>query len=261
VSKSEANILQASCYQPAPEFCDIRNLVSDTANPQISALIIPKMKQMRSKTITLARVDCSYQSGNKVRFLPVDLFKRFLEHSVEISEFEVSSCFDLEKLFGSELSDAEHLRKLKISNTNLQHIDQSSFEKLINVYSLDLSSNKIGGLEENVFMNLNKMSYLDLSNNNLRCFPGNLLKHNVILRHLQLQNNNLEFIEIPLEIGKGLRYANFEYNKCMSKTFVSSYGSFDDFVSQKCYEQTDECTNMLEVVPLYKEDKYFLYSL
>jgi hypothetical protein len=256
---SEANLLQAYCYQPAPEFCDIRNLVSDTANAQISGLIIPQMKQMRSKTITLARVNC--QSGNKVRFLPVDLFKRFLEHSVKISEFEVSSCSDLEKLYGSELSDAEHLRKLKISNTNLQHIDQNSFEKLINVFSLDLSSNKIGNLEENVFMNMEKMSFLDLSNNNLRCFPGNLLKHNVILRHLQLQNNNLEFIEIPQQIGKSLKYANFENNKCMSDTFVSSYLSFDDFVSQECFEPTAECTNMLEVLPLFKEDEYFLYSL
>lgn len=255
----QADKVPVFCYQAAARSCEIKNLDLDQESTRIDRVVIPQIKsaeQFRSATITSVRIECSYQTGNNVKFMPVDLFARFLEHDVKIKELILISCENLEKLIGNEFSDADNLEVLKISKTNLNEIDESSFEKFINVYSLDLSDNQIESLESFLLMNMQKLSSLNLSNNKLQCLPAQLLKHTTILRHLRLENNDLEFIEIPSQISKTLRYLNLEGNKCISRTFHWMHDSYQKFVNKKCFKMPKKCMNMLEVVPLTKDAYY-----
>jgi hypothetical protein len=254
-----SNTLQLLCYQKSSHFCDIKNFISNQYQNQIDEIIFPQAEPsdtFRIEKITSVRLDCSYQTGNNLKFIPVDLFSRFVENDVNLKEFEILWCLEFEKLNGNEFDDAGTLETLKISKTKLNYIGESSFKKLTEVFNLDLSSNEIEHFEETVFINMQRMSALNLSNNKLRCLPGQLLKHNTNLRHLRLESNELEFIDIPLQVFKSLRYANFENNRCMSKTYHWSSG-YEDFVKKECLKMPSSCMNMLEVIPLM-EDKYVL---
>ena len=80
---------------------------------------------------------------------------------------------------------------LDLSQSNIDSIDENTFEKHSELLTVNLCSNQIDSLNEHALKGLTNLTYLNLSYNKLKIFDFIYLKHTLNLKILKLNNNQI----------------------------------------------------------------------
>jgi len=113
-------------------------------------------------------------------------FGNFLSNVTRYVDFSFNSFSWTQFKIFNVLGNA--LETLKLRQTNLQSLEQISFENLLNLKYLDLSSNSLTNVSQNKMEFLKNLEHLDLSSNRICEFSAVLLNK---LRYLNLENNQI----------------------------------------------------------------------
>jgi Leucine-rich repeat (LRR) protein len=113
-------------------------------------------------------------------------FGNFLSNLTRYVDFSFNSYTWTQFRMFNVLGNA--LETLRLRQTNLQNMEQISFENFLNLKYLDLSFNSLSSVSENKMEFLKNLEHLDLSSNRIFEFHAVLLNN---LRYLNLENNQI----------------------------------------------------------------------
>ncbi|XP_043933350.1 extracellular matrix protein 2 [Protopterus annectens] len=208
-------------HVPLPSTC----IVSD------STLSCTYSKITHIPSIVDTELKCLNLAGNAITSIPaeafngvpniewIDLSKNKIT-SVGIDLKAFSKLKKLERLYldgnlleqmPSELPST--LKEVKINDNNLKRIDESSFQDLSNLVTLELEGNKLdeGSTSTLAFKPLKELSYLRLGKNRFRTIPQGLPPS---IQELHLEHNLIEEIsETDFNNTKHLTTLVLKYNK------------------------------------------------
>ena len=86
------------------------------------------------------------------------------------------------------------LKRLDLSNNNINYIQSGTFDPLINLETLYLFRNKISNIDNIFIVNLNKLTRFRIDNNTLTQLPTKWLPNS--LQHLNISGNAIEIMSI-----------------------------------------------------------------
>lgn len=86
--------------------------------------------------------------------------------------------------------DVKTLTYLGLSR-NCLHLQNYTFEPLLNLQALDLSGNQLSELRADLFVNLLNLTWLSLTNNNLKRLSNGIFRSQIKLTYLDLSNTQL----------------------------------------------------------------------
>lgn len=101
---------------------------------------------------------------------------------------------DVQHLANNTFDKQTNLVSLNISHNVLRTIEPRSFHGLSSLLILKLTGNKIVNIASNCFESLTRLEHLDLSDNQIKSLQAYAFKDLKTLRTLSLSNNNLESV-------------------------------------------------------------------
>ncbi|KAG7167148.1 Leucine-rich repeat-containing protein 70-like 1 [Homarus americanus] len=168
-----------------PENTQLRVLVPDslgthtlTVNCEnVSLEVVPILLNPRVQTILLTR--------NKIRALSQSLVFYSDLRKLDISDNEIDS------LGRKNFKEQENLTELRVSNNSIKVVEGTSLQGLVGVKMLYLDNNQISHIEDGAFRGLVNLRELNLSKNKIKSLSENSLNALPNLRTLNLSGNKL----------------------------------------------------------------------
>ncbi|CAN9511995.1 unnamed protein product [Ophioblennius macclurei] len=138
------------------------------------------------------------------------------------------------------------LQELKISENNLEEVDEHSFQDLHNLVTLELEANLLseGNVDPRAFAPLIQLSYLRLGRNHFRTIPQGLPRS---LLELHLENNKIEEIsDVVFNHTVNLNVVSLRHNK-LDESRIAPLA----WINHRNLESIDLSHNELYLVPSY----------
>lgn len=126
-----------------------------------------------------------------------------------------------------------------MSGNEIEELNESVFEKLRGLKSLDLASNKLMKVPSNILQNLPNLQNVSLENNRIKVIDPNLFSTNTKLVNIWLNNNKIKDIN-PKSFQNliELEYLDLRGNDCVDQYYSeSSLQDLKSDLARKCLQQ------------------------
>lgn len=120
-----------------------------------------------------------------------------------------------------EMLNGVNLTELSIVHSKLDSLDETFFETLESLRTLDFSDNQIVVLPENIFKPLVNVKTINFKNCKIENLPFVLFENNLMIEEIDFSDNRLKSIDVDFTKLSKLRILSLSDNFCITQQFTS----------------------------------------
>lgn len=217
--------------------CNARHLYVKNKNTTIG-----EVRGHHSRAYSEINVTAIHIHKQDTNYLPVGILKKF----IHLRKLKVTKS-NLVFLDNETFTGMQNVNELTLKENSIEIIPDYVFDELHSLQIMDLSYNRIQHLPPKIFYKLIQMEVLNLNGNNIHYVPLNLFSGNLILRNVFLENNNISSIgsTILQNLTETLIIADFRNNTCIDVKYPET--TMDRVLIEilKCSELNDFIKKLL----------------